>query len=243
MRNPLTPILPVLIAGAMLLVLWQGRDDDEPSSVSASTTPSEQAPTTPASEDQPTDEDRALTVTATAEGSPAPDDGENEPVAQTNDKVFRTNARGELILDEHTRLNLEALIARTAPAELGEAKQEIARLLPPQSAPQATELIDRYNEYQSAQRQAYPPGVAPSTEDEALAELDGLHALRVAHFGPEIAKAFYGEEEALSRQLIELMRLEKDQSLTMEEKAARALQMRDSMPEIAAVERKNREED
>jgi len=55
-----------------------------------------------------------------------------------------------------------------------------------------------------------------------------LHALRVAHFGPVIARALYGEEEAESRQLVELMRLEKDQSLTLEEKAVRAQQLRDS---------------
>ena len=48
--------------------------------------------------------------------------------------------------------------------------------------------------------------------------------------GPVVARALYGEEEASSRQLIELMRLEKDQSLTMEEKAARAQRLRDSMP-------------
>ena len=67
-----------------------------------------------------------------------------------------------------------------------------------------------------------------------------MHALRVAHFGPIIARALYGEEEAVSRQLIELMRLEKDQSLTLEEKAARAQQLRDAMPEIAEIERRNR---
>jgi lipase chaperone LimK len=43
-----------------------------------------------------------------------------------------------------------------------------------------------------------------------------------------VARALYGEEEAVSRHLVELMRLEKDQSLTMEEKAARAQQLRDS---------------
>jgi hypothetical protein len=46
------------------------------------------------------------------------------------------------------------------------------------------ELLEHYDNYQQAQKQAYPPGVAPATEEAALAELDGLHALRVAHFGP-----------------------------------------------------------
>jgi hypothetical protein len=164
---------------------------------------------------------------------PQPTDTHEPPdpiVAQTNDQTFRVNASGRLTLDEHTRLNIEALFARTDRDRLGEAKQQAIDPLPAAAAAQAAELLEQYDNYQQAQRQAYPPGVAPPTEEAALAELDGLHALRVAHFGPIVARALYGEEEASSRQLIELMRLEKDQSLTMEEKAARAQRLRDSMP-------------
>jgi lipase chaperone LimK len=149
-------------------------------------------------------------------------------VAQTNDKTFRVNASGQLVLDELTRLNMEALFARTERAQLAEAKQQAIEPLPAAAGAQAAELLEHYDNYQQAQKQAYPPGVAPATEEAALAELDGLHALRVAHFGPVVARALYGAEEAVSRRLVELMRLEKDQSLTMEEKAARAQQLRDS---------------
>ena len=151
-------------------------------------------------------------------------------VAQTNDKTFRVNDSERLVLDEQTRLNMEALFARTEHDHLAEAKQQAIEPLPAAAGAQAAELLEQYDNYQQAQRQAYPPGVAPATEEAALAELDGLHALRVAHFGPLVARALYGEEEAVSRQLVELMRLEKDQSLTMEEKAARAQQLRDSLP-------------
>jgi lipase chaperone LimK len=162
-----------------------------------------------------------------------PDDAapasEPEPiVAQTNDKTFRVNASGRLVLDEQARLNMEALFARTERVQLAEAKQQAIAPLPAAAGAQAAELLEHYDNYQQAQRQAYPPGVAPATEEAALAELDGLHALRVAHFGAVVARALYGEEEAESRQLVELMRLEKDQSLTLEEKAVRAQQLRDS---------------
>ena len=150
-------------------------------------------------------------------------------VAQTNDKTFRVNASGRLVLDEQARLNMEALFARTERAQLTEAKQQAIEPLPAAASAQAAELLEHYDNYQQAQRQAYPPGVAPATEEAALAELDGLHALRVAHFGPVVARSLYGEEEAESRQLVELMRLEKDQSLTLEEKAVRAQQLRDSI--------------
>lgn len=168
-----------------------------------------------------------------AADAPAPADETAAPpeatVAQTNDKTFRANASGRLVLDEQTRLNMEALFARTERDRLAEAKQQAIEPLPAAASAQAAELIEQYDNYQQAQKQAYPPGVAPATEEAALAELDGLHALRVAHFGPVVARALYGEEEAVSRQLVELMRLEKDQSLTLEEKAARAQQLRDSM--------------
>lgn len=151
------------------------------------------------------------------------------PVAQTNDQTFRVNDSERLVLDESTRLNMEALFARTERDRLAAAKQQAIEPLPAGAGEQAAELLEQYDNYQQAQRQAYPPGIAPATEEAALAELDGLHALRVAHFGPLVARALYGEEEAVSRKLVELMRLEKDQSLTMEEKAARAQQLHDSL--------------
>jgi hypothetical protein len=176
----------------------------------------------------------AQQASARLANSPSQPDDASDPaepiVAQTNDKTFRVNASGRLMLDEQTRLNMEALFARTDRDRLAEAKQQAIDPLPAAAGAQAAELLEQYDNYQQAQRQAYPPGVAPPSEEAALAELDGLHALRVAHFGPIAARALYGEEEASSRQLIELMRLEKDQSLTMEEKAARAQQLRDSMP-------------
>lgn len=151
--------------------------------------------------------------------------------------TFRTDPTGKLVVDEQTRLDMEALLARTTPADLPKVQEDIARNLPPAAAAEASALLDRYQNYSKAQRQAYPPGAAPATEEAALAELEGLHALRVAHFGSDIAHALYGAEEALTRSLIELMRLEKDQGLTMEEKAARAQQLYDTLPELSRVQR------
>jgi lipase chaperone LimK len=153
--------------------------------------------------------------------------------------TFRTDGTGKLIIDEQTRLNMEALLARTHAADLAKVHEEITQALPPTAAAEASALLERYQNYSKAQRQAYPPGAAPATEEAALAELDGLHALRLAHFGSENAQALYGAEETLTRSLIELMRLEKDQSLTLEEKAARAQQLYDTLPELSRVRRSN----
>lgn len=165
--------------------------------------------------------------------SPAPPEHAPEPpepvTAQSNEQTFRVNDSARLVIDEQTRLNMEALFARSDRDHLAAAKEQAIEPLPAGAKAQAAELLEQYDNYQQAQKQTYPPGVAPSTEEAALAELDGLHALRVAHFGPIVARALYGEEEAVSRQLVELMRLEKDQSMTMEEKALRAQQLHDSL--------------
>jgi lipase chaperone LimK len=220
----LSIIALALIAGLVVFGPEQRRDAAEPAAKAAGGN----EPTAAAVPSK--DEVQQQPVPAHAEDAASPAAEPAANVAQTNDKTFRVNASGRLVLDEQTRLNMEALFARSERAQLAEAKQQAIEPLPAAASLQAAELLEHYDNYQQAQRQAYPPGVAPSTEEAALAELDGLHALRVAHFGQVVARALYGEEEAVSRKLVELMRLEKDQSLTMEEKAARAQQLRDSKP-------------
>ncbi|HKQ12965.1 MAG TPA: lipase secretion chaperone [Steroidobacteraceae bacterium] len=213
-----------LIAGLVAFGPGQRRDEAEPAAQVAGGN----EPTVAVVPSK--DEEQQEPVPARAADAASPKAEPEATVAQTNDKTFRVNASGRLVLDEQTRLNMEALFARSERAQLAEAKQQAIEPLPAAASAQAAELLEHYDNYQQAQRQAYPPGVAPSTEEAALAELDGLHALRVAHFGQIVARALYGEEEAVSRKLVELMRLEKDQSLTMEEKAVRAQQLRDSKP-------------
>lgn len=213
-------IAALVVSGVMFGL---GQRNREPQPTSAAAIRSEPAPATDPSNA------REYPPPAAASAAPAADAERPELVtAQSNDKTFRVNDSARLVLDEQTRLNMEALFARSERDRLAEAKQQAVEPLPAAAGAQAAELLEQYDNYQQAQRQAYPPGVAPATEEAALAELDGLHALRAAHFGPIVAGALYGEEEAVSRQLIELMRLEKDQSLTLEEKAARAQQLRDS---------------
>lgn len=217
-----------LVAVAGVAVLSSLRHTDEPR-----TAPAAVAPTEPAAAVIDSSGGREHVDPAAASAAqPDPAAPEEKVTAQTNDQTFRVNDSGRLVLDQQTRLNMEALFARAQRDDLAEAKQQAVEPLPAGAAAQATDLLEDYDNYQQAQRQAYPPGVAPATEEAALAELEGLHALRAAHFGAVIARALYGEEESSSRQLIELMRLEKDQSLTLEEKAARAQQ----------IERRNRED-
>jgi lipase chaperone LimK len=146
--------------------------------------------------------------------------------------MFRTDSSGRLIADEQARLNIEQLIALNDPPELQRRVQELARTLPPAAAQQLPDLVDRYRNYNAALRQAIPPDQAPASEQDALTMIETMHALRVQHFGPEVAEAFFGAEENSQRKLLELMSLQADQSLTMEEKAEKAQALYQQMPEL-----------
>src|SRR5262249_29043996 len=149
------------------------------------------------------------------------------------DVSFRADGAGKVVKDEDARLNIEKLISLSTPPEMQQKLDELRRELPPSAAAELTELVTQYQNYQSAALQAYPPGVAPATPQDALNEIDGQHALRAKYFGAQTAEAFYGSDEKVQRELLRLMNLEKDQSLTMEEKADRAQQLYNDLPEIS----------
>jgi hypothetical protein len=157
--------------------------------------------------------------------------------------AFRADTTGELVLDEQTRLNIEALIAHSESSTLYAAVREQTEDLPPAAARRVEELVDKYVSYQQALRQSYPPGEAPPTAEDAVRELEGLHALREAYFGVDVARRFYGNEETLAREMIEVMRVENDPSLTAQEKLERAQALRKQLPGVAEIERRNRDAD
>jgi lipase chaperone LimK len=95
--------------------------------------------------------------------------------------------------------------------------------------------MERYVNYDAAQRQTFPPGADLASPEDGLNVIDGMHNLRVQYFGADAANTMYGKEEKVQRELLRLMSLEKDGSLTIEEKAERAQAMYQSqMPETAA---------
>ena len=159
----------------------------------------------------------------------------------SNDGAFRVDTTGALVLDEQTRLNIEKLVASADPNDLYAETREQTENLPPAAARLAEELVNKFIFYQQAQRQIHPPDIAPSTEDDAVRQLEELHALRETHFGPDVARRFYGQEEVIAREMIEVMRLENDQSLTPQEKLARSHALRERLPGVAAIEKNNRD--
>jgi hypothetical protein len=154
---------------------------------------------------------------------------------------FNVDANGKLLTDVRARNTLEKLYALYTPEQQAQRLQELSQELPPAAYAREAELLERYKEYSVATKQALPPGEPISSAEDALVQLETLSALRVTHFGADAAKGMFGDEERLNHQLIALMRLEKDESLTMEEKAQRAQALISKLPDLAAIEQRNRE--
>ncbi len=138
------------------------------------------------------------------------------------ESLFQLEATGKLALDEHTRLGVESLVALTAPEQMHTALEAHVQGLPPEAAAAARKFVEQYMGYVDAQKSTYPPGRAPLVPEEGLAELAGLQALRESYFGREAAQRMYGEEDAVARRLLELMREDPIPDAPMEIKAMRA---------------------
>jgi hypothetical protein len=146
--------------------------------------------------------------------------------------MFQADERGNLILDKNTRMNIEQLYALNTPEELDEKLQKISTTLPSTAYRQLVNLIDYFDKYLRDIKNIYPSDVAPTNVEQALEQLQGMHSLRVKHFGSDDAAALFAEDEKINRQLLELMLMDKDKNATMGEKAERAqkalLQMKSS---------------
>jgi len=155
---------------------------------------------------------------------------------------FKVAATGKIVTDETARLNLEKLYALYTSAERAQKLQELQATLPPSAAQHLLELLQQYSNYQTAAYQVVPPGREFSTEAEALIDIDTFHALRVQYFGSDVAKGFFDEDEKMQRELLHLMSIEKDQSLTTEEKAERSQALYKTLHTVnAAIDRGERE--
>ncbi|WP_353395542.1 hypothetical protein [Hydrogenophaga sp. 5NK40-0174] len=138
------------------------------------------------------------------------------------ERLFRLDEDGRIKTDVRMRNGIERMVALTEPAELPQKLEEAVQGLPAEQAAAARELVGRFQAYQDAQRRTYAPGTEHLVPEEALAELDGLRAMRSSYFGEATAAQMFGEEEKVSRRLLELMRDDPVPDAPLWEKAVRA---------------------
>lgn len=152
----------------------------------------------------------------------APEPEKAPLLARASDRVFAVDQDGRLVLNGEMRLKMENLVVLTPPHRLAAVLEEQLASLPPVAAAAARDLVYRYEGYMTAQKLSSSSAQAPLVPEDGLTELSELQALRQSYFGKEAAQRLYGEEEAVTRQLLELMRDDPVPDAPMAEKAVRA---------------------
>ncbi len=117
----------------------------------------------------------------------------------------------DYVLTASGEVSAEALRARIV--------HEIERRLPPGAVTEATALLDRYLAYRERVRAM--AGAEGSDAADLEARLATLVALRREMLGAEAAEAFFAEEEADARRLLEVRRVMRDPALSAEARAER----------------------
>lgn len=206
--------------GAVALLAWLAAGAHAPAVVedpktafpwSRSTAASEAVGTPTASARVPIDAGAAVPLPATVPGL----EGKSQ-------RVFRTDARGRLVVDQPMRLRAESMLALNEGDALAARMDAELAGLPAPAAARARELVAQFEAYQTAQAAAFPPGQAPLVPEEGLAQLRTMQALRAAHFGEEAAQQMFAQDDAVARRILELMREDTSTARSMEEKAMRA---------------------
>lgn len=137
-------------------------------------------------------------------------------------KPFRADVSGALTLDADTVVTLEQLVAFSTPEQFGALAREAAASLPPTLQAQALDLAQRFDRYQEAVRQRIQSAQAPTTVDEMARDLQALQVMRHDHFGAQAALQLFGDQEAVTARLIELMTQDTQVDAPLEERAMRA---------------------
>ncbi len=148
--------------------------------------------------------------------------GDEGPVRIGTVKPFRSDASGALVLDADTVVTLEQLVAFSTPDRFVALAREAAAGLPASVQAQALELAQRFDRYQEAVRQRIQSEQVPTTVDDMARDLQALQVMRHDHFGAQAALQMFGDQEAVTARLIELMRQDAQFDAPLEERAMRA---------------------
>ncbi len=148
------------------------------------------------------------------------------------DGALRVDASGHLVLSADVRLLFDYYLSATGedPPEVIRARilAALKAKLPPGAVEEAVRLLDDYLAYREATRTLQVP--SGSTPEDLGGRLEALRRLRREHMGEVAAEAFFGAEEQLDSVALERMRLEKDGSLTPEERARRISALEERLP-------------
>lgn len=154
--------------------------------------------------------------------APTPVTGAIGPVGTWHVQAFRADGQGRLVLDGRTLRTLEQVHAFNGPDGAPRAAEDAAGSLPAQARQQAVELARQYGRYDAALRQTVNPDQAPTSVDDMVSQFKAMQALRQEQFGADVAQRLFGEQEAVTARLLQLMQEDAQPQDSLEDKAARA---------------------
>ncbi|RZI85728.1 MAG: hypothetical protein EOP38_03970 [Rubrivivax sp.] len=206
-----------LVVAGLAWMPFKANDAQAPAQANSASSPSQASPWSLNTQGDATTSGLAGASAAvdTARAAPTPLDNIAPP-------IFRAKPNGDLVLDGQTRTAVERVHALYPRAEALTKLESFAQNLPESARRELKDLYQQYAQYDQAVAQTYPPGLAVDTIDEAAKQLDGLHKLRQQYFGAERADALFGQEEAISQQLLAQMRQHQDPKLSLPEMAEQA---------------------
>jgi lipase chaperone LimK len=109
------------------------------------------------------------------------------------DGAIRADDAGHLVIDLELRRLFDHFLIATGEEPLAAIRARIVAALharlPPTAEAEAIAILDRYLAYRDAARRLSPPS-------DPRAGLGQLHDLRTRMFAPEVARAFFADEEA-----------------------------------------------
>jgi hypothetical protein len=134
--------------------------------------------------------------------------------------VFRAGDNKRLVIDGQTRNDVERMVALFSDDHGLEKIEALSIDLPPEARHDLRDLYQRYQQYSQALTAAISPQQA--TLEDAYKQFDTMRELRSRYFGEEQARAMFGEEEATTRQLLDLMSKQTDPKASLEQRAQQA---------------------
>ncbi|HET7500999.1 MAG TPA: lipase secretion chaperone [Kofleriaceae bacterium] len=140
------------------------------------------------------------------------------------DGAVEADAAGHLIVTLELRRLFDHFLAASGEEPIATMRARIIAVLrqrlPATAAGEAIEILDRYLAYRDAARTLAPP---PSSD--RISALDQVHDLRARMFSPEVARAFFADEEAAIRAALARRDILADSSLSAAERERRLAEL------------------
>jgi lipase chaperone LimK len=143
------------------------------------------------------------------------------------DGAIRADDAGHLVIDLELRRLFDHFLIATGEEPLAAIRARIVAVLharlPATAEAEATAILDRYLAYRDAARQLSPPA-------DPRAGLAQLHDLRARMFAPEVARAFFADEEAATYAALDRRDALLDPALSPAERERRIAEIDSRLP-------------